>query len=90
MCEKIICLNLGSSEVPTISFMHLMDLPMILPGLDPFVVEFIPEGYLRPKSSRKASHRTEVKSVYNQQDGGRDARDENGQGKTKWIQKCHG
>ena len=83
MCQKIICLNLRSSGVPTISFVHLMDLPMILPGLDPFVIEFIPEGYLRPKSSRKASHRTEVKSVYNQPDGRRDAEDENGHSKTK-------
>ena len=70
--------------------MHLIDLPIILSGLDPFVVEFIPEGHLRPKSSRKASHRTEVKSVYHQPDGRYDAQDENGNSKTERIQNCHG
>ena len=83
MCEKIICSKLRLSGVPTISFMHFMYLPMIFPGLGPFVVDLIPEGHFRPKSSRKASHKTEIKSVYHHPDGRRDAQDENGHSKTE-------
>ena len=89
MCEKIICSNLRSFGVSTVSFMHLVDLLMILSGLDPFVIELIPEGHLRPESSRKGSHRTEVKSVYHQPDDRHEAADENRHSKTERIQNCH-
>lgn len=46
-------------RVLTIFCMHVMDLPIVLPRLDPFIIKLIPESNLRPEGPRKASDGTE-------------------------------